>query len=140
MSSDYADDFVKKFMTEGQQLPTVDEKEASDGDQQIKGLSEEILKEQIVLALKTVYDPEIPVNVYDLGLIYNVDVDANGMANVTMTLTNPGCPVAHTFPGQIENAVRNVEGVCDACVELVWDPPWTKDRMSESARLELGMF
>lgn len=138
MSTEYTDDFVKKFMTEGEVAPDADTNDAVDAS--AGGLSQEILKEQIVLALRTVYDPEIPVNVYDLGLIYNVDVDDKGMANVTMTLTNPGCPVAHTFPGQIENTVREVEGVSDACVELVWDPPWTKELMSESARLELGIF
>lgn len=94
----------------------------------------------IVEALKTVYDPEIPVNIYDLGLIYGFEVDEDYFVDVSMTLTAPGCPVAETFPGIVENAVRSVPGVSDARVELTFDPPWTIDNMSEEARLELGMM
>ena len=94
----------------------------------------------VVAALKTVYDPEIPVNIYDLGLIYNVDISDAGDVNIDMTLTAPGCPVAETFPGMVEQAVVVVEGVNSAHVELVWDPPWTMDRMTEEARLELGLM
>ncbi len=94
----------------------------------------------MIEALKQIYDPEIPVNIYDLGLIYGVDVDENGRVDVKMTLTAPGCPVAQTFPGQVEAAIRQVPGVTDAHVEVVWDPPWTKDRMSEAAKLQLGML
>ena len=105
------------------------------------GPEAERLKEQVVEKLREVYDPEIPVNIYDLGLIYAIDVDVQtGRVEVDMTLTAPGCPVAQTFPGTVERAVRSVEGVQDAHVELVWDPPWTKDRMSEVARFQLGMF
>lgn len=104
------------------------------------GISKEELKEDIVDALKTVFDPEIPVNIYDLGLIYDVEITDDFEAHVQMTLTTPGCPVAQTFPGQVEQKVREVEGVTEANVELVWDPPWTQDRMSEAARLELGFF
>jgi FeS assembly SUF system protein len=94
----------------------------------------------VTAALRTVYDPEIPVNIYDLGLVYGVDVDADGRVDVRMTLTAPGCPVAQTFPGTVENAVEAVPGVASARVELVWDPPWSPERMSEEARLELGML
>ena len=100
----------------------------------------EELGPDIVEALRTVYDPEIPVNIYDLGLIYGFDVDENYFVDVTMTLTAPGCPVAETFPGIVENAVKSVVGVSDAKVELVFDPPWTMDNMSEEAKLELGMI
>ncbi|PJD92642.1 MAG: SUF system Fe-S cluster assembly protein [Legionella sp.] len=101
---------------------------------------QEALKEQIILALKGVYDPEIPVNIYDLGLIYGVEINDEGHVDVQMTLTTPGCPVAQTFPGTVEQAVNQVEGVSDCTVELVWEPPWTQERMTEAARLELGIF
>ena len=98
------------------------------------------LQEAVILALKEVYDPEIPVNIYDLGLIYGVDIDAEYNVAIQMTLTSPGCPVAQTFPGTVETAVNKVEGVTDCAVELVWEPPWSQERMSEAARLELGLF
>jgi FeS assembly SUF system protein len=100
----------------------------------------ENLKEQVILALKGVFDPEIPVNIYDLGLIYNVEINDEGHVDVQMTLTTPGCPVAQTFPGTVEQAVNQVEGVSDCAVELVWEPPWTQERMTEAARLDLGIF
>jgi len=100
----------------------------------------EKLKQEVIAALKGVFDPEIPVNIYDLGLIYEVKIDDDNLVNIDMTLTSPGCPVAQTFPGTVEQAVNSVEGVSDCVVELVWDPPWTQDRMSEVARLELGMY
>ena len=95
---------------------------------------------QIVKALSSVFDPEIPVNVYELGLIYDVIVDAASRVGVRMTLTAPACPAAQFLPGQVENAVRSVTGVTDAMVDIVWDPPWTRDRMSDAAKLQLGMF
>lgn len=98
------------------------------------------LSARVVDALKTVYDPEIPVNIYDLGLIYNISIDDECVVTIDMTLTAPGCPVAQTFPGVVENAVKSVEGVKDSIVELVWDPPWDQDRMSEEAKLELGLL
>ena len=98
------------------------------------------LKEEVIAALKTVFDPEIPVNVYDLGLIYEINIDEKQHAWIKMTLTSPGCPVAQTFPGTIENAVNQVEDVSDCTVELVWEPAWTQERMTEAARLELGIF
>lgn len=98
------------------------------------------LRTRIVEGLKTVYDPEIPVNIYDLGLIYGFEIDDNFHVDVEMTLTAPGCPVAETFPGIVESAVRGVLGVSDARVELTFEPPWTMERMSEEAKLELGML
>lgn len=105
-----------------------------------KKIDKDALKLEIVAALKEVYDPEIPVNIYDLGLIYDVLIDDEAYVDIKMTLTTPGCPVAQTFPSMVETAVNKVEGVADSSVELVWDPPWTQDRMSEAARLELGLF
>lgn len=105
-----------------------------------KKQDKEQLTESIILALKGVYDPEIPVNIYDLGLIYDVIIDDERHVDVKMTLTTPGCPVAQTFPGTVEQAVIQVEGVNDCTVELVWEPPWTQDRMTEAAKLELGLF
>jgi FeS assembly SUF system protein len=91
-------------------------------------------------AISTVFDPEIPVNIVDLGLIYDVLVDANGVAGVRMTLTAPGCPVAQSLPVEVANKVKAVEGVTDARVDIVWEPAWTKDRMSDAAKLQLGMW
>ncbi len=97
------------------------------------------LYEAVVNALKDIYDPEIPVNIYDLGLIYNVEID-EGHAVVTMTLTTPHCPVAESMPAEVELRVGAVPGVGDAEVNLVWDPPWSPQNMSDEARLELGML
>lgn len=102
-------------------------------------VDEEVLKARVIEALKGIYDPEIPVNIYDLGLIYRVDIK-DGFADIDMTLTAPGCPVAQTFPGVVEGAVRLVPGIAGAAVELVWEPPWTQARISEAARLELGLI
>jgi len=140
--ADFADDFINQFM---QSNPLDAEADASGEPEVVRTsadgpLEKQILEEQIVLALREVYDPELPVNIYDLGLIYKVDVDDDGNVKVDMTLTTPGCPVAQTFPGTVENAVGKVEGVTSACVELVWEPAWTKDRISEAAKLELGIF
>jgi FeS assembly SUF system protein len=99
------------------------------------------LEERVVATLKTIYDPEIPVNIYELGLIYAIEVEeAEGRVHVDMTLTAPGCPVAQTFPGQIEARLRELDGVEEVSVRLVWDPPWTQDRMTEAARLQLGLL
>ncbi len=105
-----------------------------------KKLDKESLTNDIVDELKKVFDPEIPVNIYDLGLIYDIEIDDDAYVDVKMTLTTPGCPVAQTFPGMVEQAVCKAKGVADCSVELVWDPPWTQDRMTEAARLELGLF
>jgi FeS assembly SUF system protein len=98
------------------------------------------LYEDVIAALKDIFDPEIPVNIYDLGLIYGVDVDPEGGVIVTMTLTTPHCPVAESMPGEVELRVSAVSGVRDAEVNLVWDPPWDPAKMSDEARLELGML
>ena len=98
------------------------------------------IRSDVIAALKTCYDPEIPVDIYELGLIYEVEVDVNGTVSVKMTLTSPACPVAGTLPGEVEEKVRSVEGVKDAKIELVWDPPWDKEMMSEEAQLALGFF
>ena len=98
------------------------------------------LYEAVIEALKEIYDPEIPVNIYDLGLIYNVEVTTDGHAVVTMTLTTPHCPVAESMPGEVELRVGAVPGVGHAEVNLVWDPPWDPQKMSDEARLELGML
>jgi FeS assembly SUF system protein len=98
------------------------------------------LETEVIKMLRTIYDPEIPVNIYDLGLIYRLIIDPTGFVTVEMTLTAPGCPVAQTFPGMVEAYVKTVAGVSDAKVELVWDPPWTQDRMTEAAKLQLGML
>ena len=98
------------------------------------------LYEAVVAALKEIYDPEIPVNIYDLGLIYAVEVSDEADVVVTMTLTTPHCPVAETMPGEVELRAASVPGVRDAEVNLVWDPPWGPDKMTDEARLELGML
>lgn len=98
-----------------------------------------ILKDQIVAAMKKVYDPEMPVNIYELGLIYGLDVDPDGNVGIRMTLTAPNCPVAGILPAQVETAARAVPGVKSVKLELTFDPPWSKDRMSEAAKLALGI-
>lgn len=97
------------------------------------------LKGKIVDMLKTVYDPEIPVDIYELGLVYTVDIDEQSNVRVEMTLTSPACPVAGSLPVEVEHKTRSVDGVNDVNVEVVWDPPWTPDMMSEAAKLELNM-
>lgn len=100
----------------------------------------EAVRDRIVAALKTVFDPEIPVNIYELGLIYAVDVQPDGKVQVDMTLTAPACPVAGSLVTEVARKVGEVEGVSSSHVELVWDPPWSPDRMSDEAKLELGLF
>ena len=98
------------------------------------------LRPAIEAALKTVYDPEIPVDIYELGLIYDVFVTADGVAAIRMTLTAPGCPAAQVLPGQVAEAAKGVGGITDAKVDVVWEPSWTKDRMSDVAKMQLGMW
>jgi len=98
------------------------------------------LYESVIAALKEIYDPEIPVNIYDLGLIYGVDITADGHASVQMTLTTPHCPVAESMPGEVELRVGSVPGIGHAEVNLVWDPPWDPQKMTDDAKLELGML
>jgi FeS assembly SUF system protein len=99
----------------------------------------EALREQIVAALCTCFDPEIPVNIYELGLIYDLDVGPTGAVQVRMTLTSPGCPVAGSLPPEVRAKILAVPGVSSAQVDVVWEPPWDKDRMSEAAKLQLGI-
>jgi FeS assembly SUF system protein len=98
------------------------------------------LTDDIVSALKTVYDPEIPADIYELGLIYKIDIEDDRSVKIEMTLTAPGCPVAGEMPGWVQNAVSAVEGVSDVDVDMVFDPPWTPDRMSEEAQVALGWY
>ena len=98
------------------------------------------LRENVIAALRTIFDPEIPVNIYDLGLIYVLDVDEDGKVSIRMTLTAPACPVAETFPGTVESRLYSVPGISEVRVELVWDPPWTRDKLSEEAKLRLGLL
>ena len=97
-----------------------------------------VTEETVVEVLRTVYDPEIPVSIYDLGLIYRIQIE-DSVVHVRMTLTTPACPVAGSLPGQVETSIKAIAGVNDATVELVWDPPWTPEKMSEAAKLQLNM-
>jgi FeS assembly SUF system protein len=98
------------------------------------------LKDEIVKAIQTVYDPEIPINIWEVGLIYEVNVDDDGKAHVLMTLTSPNCPVAESLPSEVKDVVAAVEGVTSSEVEITWDPPWDPEMMSEAAQLELGFY
>ena len=97
------------------------------------------LKNKIITEVKKIYDPEIPVNIYELGLIYNIIVDENNNVKIDMTLTSPNCPVAESLPKEVKDSIMNVEGVKDITLDLVWDPPWDKSMMSEAAKLELNL-
>lgn len=98
------------------------------------------LEDKVIAVLRGCYDPEIPIDIYELGLIYDVDVSPEGAVGIRMTLTSPACPVAGALPAEVENKVRAVPGVTSAKVDLVWDPPWDKNMMSEAAQLQLGLF
>ena len=97
------------------------------------------LKDKVINQIKKVYDPEIPVNIYELGLIYKIEVDDKNKVNVDMTLTSPNCPVAESLPKEVKDNIMKVEGVSDVNLNLVWEPPWDKDKMSEAAKLELNL-
>ena len=99
----------------------------------------ENIKNKVIEAIKKIYDPEIPVNIYELGLIYKLEVSADNKVNVDMTLTSPNCPVAESLPKQVKENIMKVEGVSDVKLNLVWEPPWDKDKMSEAAKLELNL-
>ncbi len=99
----------------------------------------EKIREEVIEALRTVYDPEIPVNIYELGLIYGIEIDENAGVKICMTLTSPMCPVAETLPPEVEEKVRALPDVTNASIDLVWDPPWDPSKMTEAARLQLGM-
>ena len=107
---------------------------------EVTGGGDPELRSRVIAALKEIYDPEIPLNIYDLGLIYRIDIDPDTNTSIDMTLTSPNCPVAESLPGEVENAAKTVEGIGDVQLELVWDPPWDMDRLGEAARLELGLF
>ena len=113
--------------------------ESRENQEQTPANADKDLREQIVDALHTVYDPEIPVDIYELGLIYEIAVQDSGDAYIKMTLTSPACPVAGSLPGEVEMKARSVDGVGDVKVDLVWDPPWTPDMMTEVAKLTLNM-
>jgi FeS assembly SUF system protein len=98
------------------------------------------INDGVVEALKTVFDPEIPVNIYEMGLVYDIGIEPTGEVAITMTLTSPGCPVAGSLPGEVQTKVERVPGVSAARVDLVWEPAWEPSRMSEAAKLQLGMF
>jgi FeS assembly SUF system protein len=106
----------------------------------MESINETIIEAQIVEALRTCFDPEIPVNIYEMGLIYDLKVDADGVAAIQMTLTSPHCPAVQSLPAEIEAKVRAVDGVTDVKIDLVWEPPWDPSKMSEAARLQLGMM
>tara|TARA_B100001250_G_scaffold364202_1_gene344058 strand:- start:2 stop:304 length:303 start_codon:yes stop_codon:yes gene_type:complete len=97
------------------------------------------LKNKVIEKIKKIYDPEIPVNIYELGLIYKIEIDDKNKVNVDMTLTSPNCPVAESLPKDVKNIIMTIEGVSDVNLNLVWEPPWNKDKMSEAAKLELNL-
>ena len=97
------------------------------------------IKSKVIEVVKKIYDPEIPVNIYELGLIYKIDVDEKNKVNVDMTLTSPNCPVAESLPNEVKENIKTVEGDSDVNLNLVWEPPWDKDKMSEAAKLELNL-
>lgn len=101
---------------------------------------EETIKEKIIKELKTIYDPEMPLNIYDLGLIYNIHIDEENNVKIDMTLTSPNCPVADSLPKEVEEKASSVEGIKSLYVDLVWDPPFSKDMMTDEAKLLLGIF
>jgi len=123
--------------TEGAEPPPHHGAETIPGD---AAAGREALRQAVIDALHTVHDPELPADIVELGLIYRCDVDAAGRVAIDMTLTAPACPVAQTFPGQVEERVRQVDGVTEAKVTLVWDPPWCRDRMSQTARLQVELM
>ncbi|MCB0826626.1 MAG: DUF59 domain-containing protein [Armatimonadetes bacterium] len=118
----------------------IDSTQESTHDEPLNSITKALLEGEVIEAIRTVYDPELPVNVYDLGLIYGIHINQDRTVELTMTLTSPACPVAGTLPGEVEEAVRQVPGVKSTSLELVWDPPFTIDRIPEHVRLELGLF
>ena len=106
----------------------------------MESINQTIIEAEVIEALRTIFDPEIPVNVYELGLIYLVEVNGEGAVAIRMTLTSPHCPAVQSMPAEIEAKVRTIQGVTDVSIDLVWDPPWDQSKMSEAARLQLGML
>jgi FeS assembly SUF system protein len=106
----------------------------------MESINQTIIEAQVIEALRTVFDPEIPVNIYEMGLIYEVKVDEAGAVVIQMTLTSPSCPAAQSLPAEVEQKVRAIDGVTDTRIDLVWEPTWDQNKMSEAARLQLGML
>jgi FeS assembly SUF system protein len=106
----------------------------------MESINELVLESEVLEALRTCFDPEIPVNIYELGLIYNINVEEGGAVTITMTLTSPHCPAAQSMPAEIEEKVKAISGVSGVKIDVVWDPPWDPSKMSEAARLQLGMM
>ena len=125
--------------TDADQDPAETESELEAGPE-VTGGGDPELRSRVTAALKEIYDPEIPLNIYDLGLIYRIDIEPDTNTSIDMTLTSPNCPVAESLPGEVENAAKAVDGIGDVQLELVWDPPWDMDRLGEAGRLELGLF
>ncbi len=133
-------DFLGRRHSSDQVVEQAPEIAAATLDPEPIAIDAEQVREAIIKALRSVYDPEIPVNLYDLGLIYRIDIAPNGEVDIDMTLTAPACPVAGMMPVMVRNAVKAVEGVGEVRVELVWDPPWSPEQMSDEAKLQLGML
>jgi len=132
---------ISKLLNKDERKPVPDEASVpSNTIGPLNAAEKLVLEEEIVAALKTCYDPEIPVDIYELGLIYDISIDKERFVTIQMTLTSPGCPVAGSLPGEVERKAATVPGVLGAKVELVWEPPWTMEQMSEEARLDLGFF
>ena len=106
----------------------------------MESINQTIIEAQVIEALRTCFDPEIPVNIYEMGLIYEVKGDETGKVTIQMTLTSPSCPAAQSIPAEVEQKVRAIDGITDVQIELVWEPPWDQSKMSEAARLQLGML
>jgi FeS assembly SUF system protein len=121
-------------------VPAEESKSASAAEAALGPVDVGDIEEKIIAALRTCYDPEIPVNIYELGLIYDINVNPSGDVVLNMTLTSPACPVAGSLPPEVQAKIAAIPGVKSAKVEVVWDPPWTPERMSEAAKLQLGMF
>ena len=106
----------------------------------MESINETVIEAEVMEALRSCFDPEIPVNIYELGLVYEVHVDSAGVVSIKMTLTSPHCPAAQSMPAEIEGKVKAISGVSDVKIDIVWEPPWDPSKMSEAARLQLGML
>lgn len=131
---------LARFAGFDSEVDAPDAEAAAPRDIQVERMDPEELREPIVAALRNVHDPEIPINIYDLGLIYRIEIGARGEVDIDMTLTAPACPVAGAMPVMVRNAVLQVEGVGEVRVDLVWDPPWGPECLSDEARLQLGLM
>jgi FeS assembly SUF system protein len=127
-------------MTEQSRLDSATEFLSADAADEGRAAEVDRLGDRVIEVLRTVYDPEIPVNIFELGLIYKIDIDDHNGVHIDMTLTSPMCPVAETLPGEVQAKAEAVEGVASAVVDVVWDPPWNPSMMTEEAQLELGML